>query len=169
MRTARAFTLVELLVSVAIGAMLLTSLAAAFNASLLSYDENGKIAQATQTARAVLDRIADEVRTADAVQCYEHEVQIIPPENAQGLTLIRYASSGLTVQCSRTVGATTTTSSLLGGGDVSVTDFSVQWVMGTDANGVSCTRSVTVHLGLSAGGRAMGATRSASPRRNLAY
>jgi len=62
-----AFTLVELLIALAITAILLTAVAVAFNASVINYTENEKIYKAINTARQAMFRITSQLRTATAV------------------------------------------------------------------------------------------------------
>ncbi|MBN2270334.1 MAG: prepilin-type N-terminal cleavage/methylation domain-containing protein [Sedimentisphaerales bacterium] len=61
------FTLVELLVALAITAMLLAAVAVAFNASVINYRENEEIYRAINGARQALFRITSQLRTATAV------------------------------------------------------------------------------------------------------
>ena len=63
----RGFTIVELLISLAITAILLTSIAIAFNASVISYNQNQKLYQVLNNARGALSRITTQLRTAQAV------------------------------------------------------------------------------------------------------
>jgi len=59
----RGFTIVELLIALAITAILLTAIAVAFNASIINYTENQNIFKAINNARQALSRITTEVRT----------------------------------------------------------------------------------------------------------
>jgi len=59
----RGFTIVELLIALAITAILLTAIAVAFNASIINYTENQNIFKAINSARQALTRITTEVRT----------------------------------------------------------------------------------------------------------
>ena len=63
-----AFTLVELLVALAITAMLLAAVAVAFNASVINYRENEEIYRAINGARQALFRITSQLRTATAAE-----------------------------------------------------------------------------------------------------
>jgi len=65
--TKTAFTLVELLIALAITAILLTAIAVAFNASVVNYTENEKIYKAINSARQAMFRITSQLRTADTV------------------------------------------------------------------------------------------------------
>ena len=60
------FTIVELLLALAIAAILLAGVATAINASFINYRENEDIFKATNSARQALLRITNDLRTADA-------------------------------------------------------------------------------------------------------
>ena len=59
----RGFTIVELLIALAITGILLAAVAVAFNASIINYTENQNIFKAINSARQALTRITTEVRT----------------------------------------------------------------------------------------------------------
>jgi len=61
------FTIVELLLAVAIAGMLLVAVAVAFNASAANYRENEEIFRTINTARQALSRMTSQLRTATAV------------------------------------------------------------------------------------------------------
>jgi prepilin-type N-terminal cleavage/methylation domain-containing protein len=61
------FSVIELLIALAISGMLLAAVAVAFNASIINYRENEDIFKAINSARQALCRITTELRTADAV------------------------------------------------------------------------------------------------------
>jgi len=61
------FTIVELLLALAIASILLAAVATAFNASIINYRENEDIFKAINSARGALLRITTQLRTADAV------------------------------------------------------------------------------------------------------
>ena len=61
------FTLVEVLLSLAILGMLMAAVALAFNASAVNYSQNEAMFKAMNTARQALLRITTEIRTADYV------------------------------------------------------------------------------------------------------
>jgi prepilin-type N-terminal cleavage/methylation domain-containing protein len=60
------FTVVELLLSLAIAALLLAGVATAINASFTNYRENEDMSKAINNARQALNRITNDLRTADA-------------------------------------------------------------------------------------------------------
>lgn len=61
------FTVVELLLAMAIAGMLLVAVAVAFNASATNYRENEEIFRTINTARQALTRMTSQLRTATAV------------------------------------------------------------------------------------------------------
>jgi prepilin-type N-terminal cleavage/methylation domain-containing protein len=63
----KAFTLAELLLALAITAIILAAVATAFNASIINYKQNKDIFQAVNTARQSLSRITTQLRSATAV------------------------------------------------------------------------------------------------------
>jgi hypothetical protein len=154
-------------------AVLLTAVGAAVDASFNSFDQNERISDTTQTARAILGRLSNEVRTADAVTTTATTVSIIPPANAQGLSLIVYDYANGTLTMSRTVNGAVTVATLLDNtGDVRLSEsnpFVVTPTMGTDSHGVTCTRGVSVRLTIYDGNVPLSLTASASPRRNQSF
>jgi prepilin-type N-terminal cleavage/methylation domain-containing protein len=63
----RAFTLVECLLSLAIMAMLLAAVAAAFKASVVSYGENEELFWTVNNARQAMARMTTQLRTGHSV------------------------------------------------------------------------------------------------------
>ncbi|MHC5061225.1 MAG: prepilin-type N-terminal cleavage/methylation domain-containing protein [Planctomycetota bacterium] len=61
------FTLVEMLLSMAILAMIMAAVGVAFNASAVNYSQNEAMFKAMNTARQALLRITTEIRTAQSV------------------------------------------------------------------------------------------------------
>ena len=66
-RSHTGFTLVEVLMSLAISALLLTSLAIAFNASATSYQENQATVEVVSNARQALVRMTTQLRTGSGI------------------------------------------------------------------------------------------------------
>ncbi|HUW18754.1 MAG TPA: prepilin-type N-terminal cleavage/methylation domain-containing protein [Sedimentisphaerales bacterium] len=66
-KSARGFTVIEMLLSLAIAALLLAAVTAAFNASVVNYRENEDIFKSINKARQALFRITTQLRTAAAV------------------------------------------------------------------------------------------------------
>ena len=63
----KGFGVIELLIALAITALLLAAVAVAFNASIINYSENEDIFRAVNSARQALYRITTQLRTATAV------------------------------------------------------------------------------------------------------
>ncbi len=83
------FTIVELLLALAIASILLAAVATAFNASIINYRENEDIFKAINSARGALLRITSQLRTADAVD---------PTSPANECTLITAGGDDVTYQ-----------------------------------------------------------------------
>lgn len=171
LKTKQGFTIVEMLLALAILAVLLSAVAVAMHASLHNYSENTKIAELTQTARVVLNRMMSEVRTADAVDSASQRVTIIPPQPDPGnLTEIEYELDDGVLYCRRTVSGCQTSEPLIASDeDVQVTGFSVTRETGIDGEEVEYTKSVTTQLDLQSGNSTFSVTASACPRRNMEY
>jgi prepilin-type N-terminal cleavage/methylation domain-containing protein len=166
----RGFSVVEVLIAVALMAVLITSVAAAVHAALQSYRENELITSMTQSARSILTRMMRDVRTADEVDSTSASLSILPPDDGSGVTLIRYELAGGTLFYRRTVGSTTTSEVLLAPEDqVSVDSFIVTRQTGL-RDTLIYTQSVTAQITFTAGaGRTFTVTASADPRRNQEY
>ena len=87
------FTLVEVLLSLALSAMLLSALAVAFNASAVTYRENQEIFVAVNNGRQALLRMTTQLRTgfgvdpnAPANQCNFFAVTGSDPNDVEDLT-----------------------------------------------------------------------------------
>ena len=61
------FTIVEVLLALAIAGILLAAVATAFNASAINFRENEEIFRVVNNARQALCRMTSQIRTADAV------------------------------------------------------------------------------------------------------
>lgn len=95
----KAFTLVELIVAMVVGAMLMVAIAVAFDASVKNYTANESIFKAMNTARQAVLRITTQVRSADFVALPGSEpankLSLITPDS-QNLTY-DYRSGGETL------------------------------------------------------------------------
>ena len=126
------FTIIELLLALAMTALLLTAVAVAFNASMTNYKENEDIFRTVNNARQALMRMTSQIRTAgyfDTVtgtwygvahnsapsnQCilYKPDHELITYEfREHKLYLIRNATPPGYVLCDKVVAATFTTTS----------------------------------------------------------
>ncbi len=83
------FTIVELLLALAIASILLATVATAFNASIINYRQNEDMFKVINSARQSLFRITSQLRTADAVE---------PSAPVNECTLITAAGDDITYQ-----------------------------------------------------------------------
>ena len=83
------FTIVELLLALAIASILLATVATAFNASIINYRENEDMFKVINSARQSLYRITSQLRTADAVE---------PSSPVNECTLITAGGDAITYQ-----------------------------------------------------------------------
>ena len=72
---ANAFTIVELILCLAVAGILLAAVAVAFEASVKNYEENEALFQTTSSASQALARITSSLRTAVAVEPNEPDSQ----------------------------------------------------------------------------------------------
>jgi len=88
-RHAPAFTFIEILIALAITAMILTTIAIAFNAAAMSYKQNYNTFKSVNNARQALLRITAQLRTASIVSTLESPTQcsFITAEN-QSITYL---------------------------------------------------------------------------------
>lgn len=76
-RARSGLSILELMISLAISAMLLTAVAAAFTASTAAIEANDQFFRATQAARVCLNQILTEVRRAHAVAVTTGRIDMI--------------------------------------------------------------------------------------------
>jgi prepilin-type N-terminal cleavage/methylation domain-containing protein len=77
------FTIVEMLMSLVILAMLMTAVAVAFDASVTNFQVNQGISKTTNAARAALLRMTTELRSAQAVATIGVGAGFDPSDNSQ--------------------------------------------------------------------------------------
>jgi len=165
-----AFTLVEVLLSLALTCLLLASVAAAIKSSLFSYAENEDISDAMQVARSILHNMGNEVRVGDTLASASHQLTINYIGRADLLQQVQYDYDGNSLWYRRTVNGSQASYSLIDPNDtVRIRSFDVIRELGYDPNGVSFTKSVTTRLALRVGNKDFAVTASADPRRNQSY
>ncbi|MCE5327958.1 MAG: prepilin-type N-terminal cleavage/methylation domain-containing protein [Planctomycetaceae bacterium] len=165
----RGFTLVEVLMTLMIMAVVLAGVAVALQAALTSYTQNNHIGSVAQTGRAIMDRMSREIRTATNVNSTSTSLTITPADDGSGLQTIVYQLTSGQLHLRRTVNGTTDDAVLLGdggeaGGSVAVGAFNV---IREDAGGLC--QSVKVRLTISCGSETYTAACSAALRRNQTY
>ena len=157
------FTLIEVMLSVTILAMLLASVAVAFQASFDGYETSQSQSLVTQTLRVMANRLASEIRTAEDVDSTATQLTITPPD-ATGIDLIRYDYSNGQLTYRHTVGCVNNNYTLTGDG-ITVTAFNV--VREDSLEGVPL--SVKVRVTMTHGGHTMSSTVSSVIRKNRQY
>ncbi len=167
----KAFTIMEMLVSLAVLGMLLAAAAAAVKACMDGYSENEEIATLTQSSRWVLNRIAKDVRSAAAVDATSTSITVIPADTTT-YSLISYQYTGagdLVLNRTATGGATESYTLISATGEPKLTGFYVIQEIGQDSLGQTCTKSVTIRLSMEVDNQNTEQTISVSPRRNQLY
>ena len=162
-----AFTMVELLISLAITALLLASVAVGTHAYLKSYRDNECIVSLTETSRLVLSRMMVEARAAADLDSTATQLTIIPVDDGSGLEQIRYEYTGGQLHYRRTVSGQQSDQVLIGDGsnDITISDFSI--LREDDAEGGPV--SVKVRLVLARDNESFPLTASAVIRRNQQF
>ena len=168
-RQRRGLTLAELLAAVTIMAMLMAAVAGAMHACFQSYAENDRIASMTQTGRAILWRMGQQLRTAQAVSYDDGLLTIVPPDG-NASNHIKYELDDGELIYTLTAGGTATEHKLIAStDDVKVESFTMVKTMGTDWKDLPCVKSLTTSMTLSADENEFEITSTTSPRRNLIY
>lgn len=158
------FTFVEMVMSLMIMGMVIVAVAGATYVSTQTYQANQNDAQLGSSARAILERIAREIRGASSVTCSENRLTIIPVTDPDQ---IDYVMEGGRFYCDRTGGAGTERFTLLGSGDsVSVTQFEIT-ITTAVVEEQTVTALVTVQLNLLSDGQPLVVSASASPRQHV--
>lgn len=164
---ARGFTLVEVLMALAITGMLLAALGAAAHSCITSYKANENMSSASAIARTVLHRITSEIRTAAAIEATSTTLSIIPPEES-GMSLIYYEYANGVLTVSRTVDGLTQTHQVMSVAEGMQT-FAISHTMGTDWKKRPCVSEVTIEMLIKQGACELPLTATVSPRRNQTY
>jgi len=160
---AKGFSLVELLIALAITAVLLVAMAAAFQASVVNFRQNEEIYRTVNTARAAVVRITRDIRTAAAVSVSEPNEQcsMITQEGAD--ITYRYNSSDNKLYL--------VTNDNLGDDDYvlcdSVTAMSFGKDTATDDEGAEFVRNVQISITVANGGNSRTVSAAAAVRRNF--
>jgi len=163
----RAFTLAELLISLAITAMLLTSVAVGVHAYLKSYKDNERIVSLMDTSRLVLSRMMIEVRAAADLDSTATQLTITAIDDGSGLQQIQYEYAGGQLHYRQTVSGQQSDQVLIGDGsdDITIDEFSVL----REDNPQGVPLSVRVRLVLARDNESFPLTASAVIRRNQEF
>jgi hypothetical protein len=158
------------MISLAITAMLLTAVAAAFTASAQAIGENDDFFRATQAGRVSINHFLTEIRTGT----------IDAPSNSYTLRLITAPKAGGGGEEDRTyqwrsadkklylvTNDDTTDPDYVLASNVTSATFSAE--MGKDYNNTDCVARITVTLVVTIGNNAVRLSGSAAPTKNLIY
>ena len=155
----RGFTLVEVLLALAISAMLLAAIATAFNASVTNYQENLEIYQTLNGARLAMLRMTAQLRTgqwvdttASTTQCSFHtsDNQDITYEyrnDVHRLLLITNADHKEYVLCENVTGLTFTRTLTAAGTDCKSVLISMTVTVGDQVQTLSSATVIRRNLG----------------------
>ena len=162
-----AFTLAEVILALAILAMLLAAVAVAVHASMQSYTENERIASVTQASRVILSRMMAEVRSAADVNSSDTQLTITPPVDGSGLQQIQYEYTNGELHYRRTVSGVQSDDILTGDGadEIVISAFSIV----REDSDEEVPLSVKVRLVLARGTASFAVTASAAIRRTQEY
>lgn len=168
----RALSLAEVMISLAITAMLLTAIAAAFQSSAAVIENNDRFFRATQSARVALGQILTEIRRCDSVQVSSTQIDIIRPTETrpanEKMRSYKYDAANKRIVLFITHLDNTTTGQFPAAESVvSIAPFTYD--MGTDANNTACVARVSVALEVKVGSSDIRLSGSAAPRRSLSY
>lgn len=161
----------EMLVSLSLLGLILAAIATAVNSSVVSYAENDRIAEVSQTSRITLNRITSSIRTAQSVSVDEaHGTLTVLPTDVTVRQIVYKVDRGSLCMFETPVGGTEQRYPLIDGtGDVRLVSFSIKPVMGSDWQFITCTKTVSMKLGLMVGQQLMFITASADPRKNQLF
>jgi prepilin-type N-terminal cleavage/methylation domain-containing protein len=172
----RGLSLIEVMISLTICAMLLTAVAAAFTASSEVIENNDEFFRASQTARVALNQILSDIRQCDAVSFVNSKEVITLTMAADGVTVkhdndyvYTYDSKSKTGTL-RLIDKSSANSSYpmyVLASRVTSLNFAVDTF--TDQNGIIHTSRVTVTIAVDQGGNRIYLSGSAALRRVQSY
>ena len=184
--------MIEMLIALAICAMLLTSVALAFHASLTTVEENQKISTITQSARIILHRMMAQARQADDVDFVgasqvgsiqygpdtnlrfveSLHLGVAPPLEPGEPTDLEYEFLNGSLWYRQTLSGVQESYELIGPSDgLTITHFQIlACQVDEDKDGTwDYTRDITAEMTLQIDGNTFAVTASTNPRRNLAW
>lgn len=160
-RYGRGFSILELLIALAITGLLLAAVAATFNASVKNYRENEGILKTLNSAGAALSRITTELRTAEWVD---------PSSPANECTLITAGGENITFRYSSSDNKLYLTDNSTGSDYVlcdNVTAMTFTKDTAIDDVGTTFVKSVQISMTLVSGNAERKVSAAAVVRRNL--
>jgi prepilin-type N-terminal cleavage/methylation domain-containing protein len=168
---AAGFTVVELLLAMAILVVLLMAVALATQASMQTYNENTEITDVNQAVAVLLQRMTTEVRNCTSAATTAHSLSIMVPPDGTGRTEVQYELlNGDLHRRDFYPGHTDDQVVLPAAGPLRATAFDVSRVDQTDPiTHLTYCQSLTVKMTLRQGVDSTSATISACPRKNLSW
>ena len=160
-RQSGGFTLVELLISLSLSAILLAGFAVVIHGALFSYEQNTNSTALDHVGRSIMERMTQEIRSSSNLDCSSNLLSIYPVDPAEP-DEIRYRLEDGVFYYDQVNGGNVTSNILIGAQDsVTVQWFSIDLIL----NGSTATLA-NVSLGLQVGDTTRTIKTSASPRIN---
>ena len=157
------FTLVELLISLVLCAILLVGFGMVLHGTLFSYEQNTNSTALDQVGRSIIERMAQEIRSSSNLDCSSNLLRIYPSDPSDP-DEIRYRLQDGVFYYDQVNGGVVTSNILVGTQDsVTVQSFTVDLIL----DGSTATLA-SVSLGLQSGDATRTIKTSASPRVNRA-
>jgi prepilin-type N-terminal cleavage/methylation domain-containing protein len=168
---AAGFTVVELLLAMAILVVLLMAVALATQASMQTYNENTEITDVNQAVAVLLQRMTTEVRNCTSAATTAHSLSIMVPPDGTGRTEVQYELlNGDLHRRDFYPGHTDDQIVLPAAGPLLTTAFNLTEVDQTDpVTHLAYCQSLTITLTLKQGINSGGASASVCPRKNLPW
>lgn len=172
MRKHRGLSIPEVLISLAITAMLLTAIAAAFSSSAKVIEDNDKFFRATQAGRVALNQILTEVRRCDAVQVTSTQIDVIRPNETrpanEKMRSFKYDATNQALVIFFTYVDDSKSAEFPIAHNI-LTPNPFSYDMGVDANNAACVSRVSVSIEVKVGSSDVRLSGSAAPRRSLTF
>jgi prepilin-type N-terminal cleavage/methylation domain-containing protein len=159
------FTIAELLVALAVTAILLTAVAVAFNASAINYNENTEMFKALNTGRQAMLRMTNQLRTANSASTTDPNSRCYfwtgdTPSLHRGF---RYANNEVDLVYLDSAGNVTASYMLC----ENVADMKFTRTTGLDSNNQPCVKSVQMSMKITVGDNSQKVTGAVVLRKTL--
>jgi prepilin-type N-terminal cleavage/methylation domain-containing protein len=158
------FTIAELLVALAITAILLTAVAVAFNASAINYNENAEMFNALNRGRQAMLRITNQLRTANAVATTEAATQCSFFDATNTNVRVLYDNTDKIIYLYPDLTNHSTTRYMLCN---NVTAMTFTRTVGVDSGGHTCVKNVQMSMTVTVGDNSQQITGAVVLRKTL--
>ena len=166
----RGLSLIEVLMALALTAMLLTAAGMAFNVSADSVQANDEFFRATQAARISMHQILTQVRRGSVQLAWDPKWIRLTTVPEPGYTVgddVTYSYDATAKQLKLVTNDVNTDPDYVLASNMTELTFDVE--SGTDYNNAPCVARVTVMIKVKVGKNEVLLSGSAAPRRNLRY